>query len=566
MAIAKDGKVYIGQGSTPGKSVGTYEILTLSESPMKVQVKGNYDTSLAPKGGGGDALHSFENRKKDDFGGAMNSVVNMALKQVYNKRVNPYVASIKIDMPPKGQGPKVFYEVVITESPDGVAWIGLSSRGGAGGKSGPSGAFNRAANQTKDKKASLPGEVGEPNMQFRDVLDYQNEKVYIRQIFFNYTKPKGFPNLPKTGTPPAAATVSAGEGPIVTTTTDVTAGTTGSTVSGSASIISASPSIPLNVVFPDKFEVKAREDVPPFTIWVGDIQPYEPVDGFVTLFDDTQQMDENGNLVGVESEYEEAEYFGSQEYTEIVELNAVDDEPSNNTSDTGSGTTTDSGSGTTTDSGVVSNVTVDKSAIGPGPPAGSKLLVGKGKIWNLVNGSTGLAGHRLKNIVPDLQKHLRANGYPNAVIESNGIMRDLVASTYPSNPARAIASLHGAGLAIDVKFKIPGYKWSSYSDNGNLAKDSALNKVMWNFTKSQGDITWGAQFAKSKPWDGMVQGRGITEYHHFEIKSDLIAQYWKPFEKDIKAMGFDIKKLNSTGEGSSLFKLNKQLLNSVGIA
>lgn len=563
MAIAKDGKVYIGQGSTLGKSVGTYEILTLSENPIKVQVKGNYDTSLAPKGGGGDALHSFENRKKDDFGGAMNSVVNMALKQVYNKRVNPYVASISIDMPPKGQGPKVFYEVVITESPDGIAWVGLSSRGGAGGKSGPSGAFNRAANQTKDKKASLPGEVGEPGMQFRDVLDYQNEKVYIRQIFFNYTKPKGFPNLPKTGTPPATSTVSSGEGPIVATTTDVTAGTTGSTVS---TAISASPSIPLNVVFPDKFEVKAREDVPPFTIWVGDVQPYEPVDGFVTLFDDTQQMDENGNLVGVESEYEEVEYFGSQEYIEIVEANAVDDEPSNNISDSGTTTTSGSGTTTTTDSGVISDVTVENSKVGPGPPAGSKLLTGSGKMWYLVNSSKGLAGHRLQNIIPDLQKHLRANGYPSAKIGSNGIMRDLVASTYPSNPARAIASLHGAGLAVDVTFSIPGYKWSSYSDNGNLAKDSALNKVIWNFVKNQKDITWGAEWAKSKPWDGMVQGRGITEYHHFEIKSNLIAQYWKPFEKDIKAMGFDINKLNSTGEKGNIYKLNKQLLNSKGIA
>jgi hypothetical protein len=566
MAIAKDGKVYIGQGSTPGQSVGTYEILTLSENPMKVQVKGNYDTSLAPKGGGGDALHSFENRKKDDFGGAMNSVVNMALKQVYNKRVNPYVASISIDMPPKGQGPKVFYEVVITESPDGIAWVGLSSRGGAGGKSGPSGAFNRAANQTKDKKASLPGEVGEPGMQFRDVLDYQNEKVYIRQIFFNYTKPNGSPNLPKTGTPPAVATVSAGEGPVVTTTTDVTAGITGSTVSGSASIISASPSIPLNVVFPDKFEVKAREDVPPFTIWVGDIQPYEPVDGFVTLFDDTQQMDENGNLVGVESEYEEVEYFGSQEYLEVAELNEVSDEPINNTSNTGTGTTTDSGTGTTTDSGVVSNVTVDKSSVGPGPPAGSKLLTGSGKSWFIVNSSKGIAGHRLQNILPDLQKHLRANGYPKATIGSAGIMRDLVASTYPNNPLRAVASLHGAGLAIDVTFSIPGYKWYSIYDNGNLAKDSALTKVIWNFVKNQGDITWGAEWGKSKPWDGIMKGRGIDEYHHFEIKSSQIAQYWKPFEKDLKEMGFDYKKLNTVGDKGTIYKLNKQLLNSKGIA
>jgi hypothetical protein len=105
--------------------------------------------------------------------------------------------------------------------------------------------------------------------------------------------------------------------------------------------------------------------------------------------------------------------------------------------------------------------------------------------------------------------------------------------------------------------------WKGYkTGNPNLAKDPKLNKVIWNFVKSQGDIVWGAEWGKSKPWDGMVQGWGITEYHHFEIKSAEIAKYWKPFEKDLTAMGYDYKKLNSSNK---LVPLYKALLASKGI-
>jgi len=546
MSIFKDGKVFIGKESA-GKQVGTYEIITVSESPIKVQVKGNYDTGLAPQGGGGDALHSFENRTKDDFGGAMNSVVNSALTQVYNKGINPFVSSITVDMGSKNKGPVVKWEVIITESPDGKAWVGLSSRGGAGGKSGDSGAYNRAKNQTKEKKAALPGEVGEPDLEILDVLDYQNEAVYIRQIMFQYTKPKKYPPHPKSGLNPA--------GPEVTGT----AGGTGTTGSSASAAISGTPSIALNIVFPENFEIKAREPVPAFTIWVGDPQPMEEVEGFTTLFDDGVQLDEFGNPVVVPNEYVEAEYAGTQEDIEIRELNAVDDEP------TGVDPIEAAADGATSGTdGVNLSVDVEKSPVGSGP-SGGKLLKKEGKLYYLVGGK-GLAGHRLTNIVGDLQKHLIKSGYANAKIGNNGIMRDLVASTYPNSPARATASLHGAGLAIDVTFTIPGKKWKGIGDNGNLASDASLTKVIWNFVKAQGDITWGAEWDGSKPWDGVVKGRGVIEYHHFEIKSSLIADYWKPFEKEVTSLGFNYKKLNTTGKKGEIYKLNKALLNSVGIA
>lgn len=354
------------------------------------------------------------------------------------------------------------------------------------------------------------------------------------------------------------------------------AGVTGGSGASGASGGSASPppTIQMYVVFPENFVAKAREDVPKFTIWVGPIQPEEPVEGFTELFsdDDTGSLSDNQYT----NEYIEAEFAGEDE---IISYNETTDEPmgdyyydadgnlvSNLPSTSTSTSTTTTGTEGTGGTGEVSNVSVGSSVIGPGPPAGSKLITGSGKTWYIGSAGVGIAGHRLKPILGDLQKHLRANGYPSAEIGNNGITRDLVASVYPNSPLRAVASLHGAGLAIDVTFKIPGKKWSGIGENGNLASDPQLTKVIWNFVKAQGDITWGAQFAKSDPANGVVKGRGIDEYHHFEIKADKIADYWKPYEKDLKAMGFDYKTLNKYGRDSPIYKVMKQLLNSKGIS
>lgn len=83
----------------------------------------------------------------------------------------------------------------------------------------------------------------------------------------------------------------------------------------------ATQSIQLNPIFPAGFQVKVREDVPKFTIWVGDPQPVEVVDGFI--FADYGQVDDNGNIVQLASEYVENDYTGSTE--EIVEMETRSD-------------------------------------------------------------------------------------------------------------------------------------------------------------------------------------------------------------------------------------------------
>ena len=314
-------------------------------------------------------------------------------------------------------------------------------------------------------------------------------------------------------------------------------GGTPSQIGGTPSTTGLSQSILLNVVFPSEFGVKVREDVPKFKIWVGDPQPEEQVDGFIT--EDFEQTDEEGNIVELSSEYTENEFTGSEEEFEVIkQKNSIDDAPTGPAVDN-----------------IESDGKVDKSEITSGPVLNSKLTNKSGT--SMIN----LAGHRLTPILKDLQSYLNKNGYTGAKIGNNGVMRDLKASAYPSSPARAAASLHGAGLAIDVTFNIPGFKWSGIGDNGNLSNDANLTKVIAKFVKGQGDITWGASWGKgSKPSEGVINGRGITEYHHFEIRSDLIPKYWEPVKDELAKFGFKPSDLTTCGTDTNLHKLMKKLL------
>jgi hypothetical protein len=282
------------------------------------------------------------------------------------------------------------------------------------------------------------------------------------------------------------------------------------------------------VGLPDKIEIKVGENLPDFSVHVNKI--YTP-----PQYQEWAVIDEE---VELDPEYQESSISIEAEQELILQLNAIDDAPVGPSFDE-----------------LASDGEVDKSVIGSGPVLGSKLTNKSGT--SMIN----LAGHRLTPILKDLQSYLNKNGYPGAKIGNNGVMRDLRSSAYPSSPARAAASLHGAGLAIDVTFNIPGFKWSGIGDNGNLSKDVNLTKVIANFVKGQGDITWGASWGKgSKPSEGVVFARGITEYHHFEIRSDLIPKYWEPVKDELAKFGFKPSDLKSPGTGGNLHKLMLKLL------
>jgi len=153
--------------------------------------------------GSWDAMHTFSTRKsggnfgknkageKLEGGGRMHAKVAEALKSFYKeKNLNPCITAIKITVIPTTW--TVEYEVTIEESPDGNAYVGFSSWGGASGgyptKKPPSG--HAYSNYLTAKKDWTPaGAI------IKDVLDFHFPGGF-RQIFFQFTDPS-FPNKSK---------------------------------------------------------------------------------------------------------------------------------------------------------------------------------------------------------------------------------------------------------------------------------------------------------------------------------------------------------------------------------
>ena len=138
-------------------------------------VKGEY---VVPKGtpNMGDALHSFERRKSDGFGGRMLTKIKEALVDLYKKGINPDVTDLKINIDSKNY--KVTWEATIKPSTDGKAYTGFMTFGSAG-----SGADKRAIGQEERMKKIIGGK------DYKLVLDFKNPTgIYIRQFFYKYTK------------------------------------------------------------------------------------------------------------------------------------------------------------------------------------------------------------------------------------------------------------------------------------------------------------------------------------------------------------------------------------------
>ena len=130
----------------------------------------------------GDALHSFEKRKSDGFGGLMSTKIKEALTELHKNGVNPDITELKVSVDSKNY--KVDWEAKIEPSKDGKAYVGFSTVGSAG-----SGADARAQSQVETMKKWVDNAED-----YKLVLDFKNPNgIYIRQFFYKYTLPKKYP-------------------------------------------------------------------------------------------------------------------------------------------------------------------------------------------------------------------------------------------------------------------------------------------------------------------------------------------------------------------------------------
>ncbi len=129
-----------------------------------------------------DALHSFESRKIDGFGGRMATEIRDKMKAMYLRGINPDVSDIEIKIDSKNY--KVDWQATLKESTDGKAYLGISTVGSAG-----SDADVRAKSQIERMKTFVPN-----SKDYKLVKDFVNPTgVYIRQYFYKYTLPDQYP-------------------------------------------------------------------------------------------------------------------------------------------------------------------------------------------------------------------------------------------------------------------------------------------------------------------------------------------------------------------------------------
>jgi len=156
--------------------------LTKKKIMKPIVIKGGYQVPENAKNKA-DALHSFEKRKSDGFGGKMSTIIREKLRELYNQGINPDITNLKINVDSKNY--KVDWEATIEPSKDGKAYVGISTVGSAG-----AGADERAKNQIDTMKS-----WNQNAEDYSLVLDFKNPSgIYIRQFFYKWTNPKDFPS------------------------------------------------------------------------------------------------------------------------------------------------------------------------------------------------------------------------------------------------------------------------------------------------------------------------------------------------------------------------------------
>ena len=103
--------------------------------------------------------------------------INEKLREGYKAGINPDVTDIKIDIDSTNYTVK--WEATIDESKDGIAYMGVASKGSAGKT-----ADRRAENQIDNLMRKLKRNDAED---IKLALDFKNPSgVYIRQFFYKY--------------------------------------------------------------------------------------------------------------------------------------------------------------------------------------------------------------------------------------------------------------------------------------------------------------------------------------------------------------------------------------------
>ena len=163
------------------------------------------------------------------------------------------------------------------------------------------------------------------------------------------------------------------------------------------------------------------------------------------------------------------------------------------------------------------------------------------------------------NFRNELNSHIQKS-YPELGfrIDNLGITRDLeAAADTGGNTARVAGSKHGAGLAQDCYFHTKTYgEYTSYKTmNPILSKDQKLVNAIIDFVNNNysDKIVWGGSFGGGISLNKLPTGRGITEFHHFEFKNNLMPSFFASQEEELSKLGLSSSEITSTKVLASLY-------------
>ena len=154
--------------------IGSGIILKKLFSNKKLIVKGSYSVpENIPNRL--DALHSFERRASDKFGGGMSTKINSALRSLYKKGINPDLTDLQIKIDPVKYS--VQWTATIEPSKNGKAYVGMITRGSAGAN---------ADSRAKAQIQNINKEINNgKNIELVKDLNF-NDRFKIRQFFYKY--------------------------------------------------------------------------------------------------------------------------------------------------------------------------------------------------------------------------------------------------------------------------------------------------------------------------------------------------------------------------------------------
>ena len=174
------------KGSSDSEQKNAY---SNEDSSITETVSGTY--SASGKTSPYDAVHSFEKRSSDKFGGGLNTKVNAALKKMEESGVNADIKSLEITIDPATL--RVNWVAKLGPSSDGYSYTEIDSRGSAGG--GYDAAKKQVPAMNKIHNNMEPVLFKDFNIDLTKCFDSKGKKlsncvgtINIRQLFYKYRK------------------------------------------------------------------------------------------------------------------------------------------------------------------------------------------------------------------------------------------------------------------------------------------------------------------------------------------------------------------------------------------